>query len=425
MIFPLLVILCGYNAIIQGGILRDDYEDTIRYSSGRFRRTPHRSTSSPIRKTPHRTPASPYGYKINYKRLNRNQPRNFGSLQYAPPVGGPLQGQSLVIPQQPMPERPLLARLPENCKPIDWKGDKYFRRHYEWYYPYWYEGDIYYEYIYPPIGYFYDNLPAEYETAMHGNQTYYKANDVYYAKGKQGGKEGYLVAKPPKRVPKQNEANPAMDILRQMSRFLAEQDQFQVSVVQVSDIITETNQIRQVSRRRIISVDRPNQVAVEFEGDDEKRSVRYTGKKLIVLDKVQNLYVDLPMPDTIDAMLDTLVKHYRMVLPLADLISTKIYENVSPQIQSATILGKHSVGSQKCNHLAFTQPTIDWEIWIQDGTKPFPRKLLITYKNEPGTPRYMATMSRWNPKVPQKAFQLTLPEGAYKIKSIESMMKEK
>jgi len=65
----------------------------------------------------------------------------------------------------------------------------------------------------------------------------------------------------------------------------------------------------------------------------------------------------------------------------------------------------------------FSQATIEWQIWIDAGDTPLPRKLVISYVQEPGEPQYSATMRRWNleSKVPEGLFTFEAPEGAQKI----------
>jgi hypothetical protein len=75
------------------------------------------------------------------------------------------------------------------------------------------------------------------------------------------------------------------------------------------------------------------------------------------------------------------------------------------------------VGKVKCHHLAFRQKTIDWQIWIQDGDKPLPRKMVITYKRDAGGPQFTARLSRWNvkPKLSKDTFEFEPPADAKKV----------
>jgi len=71
----------------------------------------------------------------------------------------------------------------------------------------------------------------------------------------------------------------------------------------------------------------------------------------------------------------------------------------------------------KCHHLAFRQEGIDWQIWIEDSDQALPRKLVITLKEQPGHPQYLALIDKWNltPDAPDSAFEFTPPAGAKRI----------
>jgi hypothetical protein len=71
----------------------------------------------------------------------------------------------------------------------------------------------------------------------------------------------------------------------------------------------------------------------------------------------------------------------------------------------------------KCDHLAFRQAGVDWQIWIEQGDKPVPRKVVITYKELPARPQYTSYLSDWNlsADVKDEQFVARIPEGAKKV----------
>ena len=79
--------------------------------------------------------------------------------------------------------------------------------------------------------------------------------------------------------------------------------------------------------------------------------------------------------------------------------------------------GLHQAAGVPCHHLAFSQEDIDWQIWIDAGPQPLPRKIVITYAEEPGAPQYTATIKRWSldPKFTDELFHFVPPEGATKL----------
>jgi hypothetical protein len=80
-------------------------------------------------------------------------------------------------------------------------------------------------------------------------------------------------------------------------------------------------------------------------------------------------------------------------------------------------VGSSVVDGTRCHHLAFTEKTIDWEVWIEDGTQWVPRKLVITYKTLPGAPQFEAVLSDWDlvTQTPDALFTPALPPGAARI----------
>ncbi len=83
------------------------------------------------------------------------------------------------------------------------------------------------------------------------------------------------------------------------------------------------------------------------------------------------------------------------MLPLADLLYSDPYAVLMAGVTYGRYLGIHQAAGVACHHLAFSQATIEWQIWIDAGDKPLPRKLVISYVQEPGEPQYSAVIRRW------------------------------
>jgi hypothetical protein len=69
-----------------------------------------------------------------------------------------------------------------------------------------------------------------------------------------------------------------------------------------------------------------------------------------------------------------------------------------------------------CAHYAFRQPDVDWEIWIEEGQAPVPRKLVITTTSEKTQPQHTAVMS-WTlgARLDDQMFAFTPPPDAQRI----------
>ncbi len=108
------------------------------------------------------------------------------------------------------------------------------------------------------------------------------------------------------------------------------------------------------------------------------------------------MYAVTEMPATIDETLEVASERYGVTVPLADLLYSDLYSTLITKAQTGQYLGLHRAGEHTCHHLAFAQDAVDWEIWIEAGEKPLPRKVVINYKQQPATPRYVATLHRWD-----------------------------
>ena len=59
--------------------------------------------------------------------------------------------------------------------------------------------------------------------------------------------------------------------------------------------------------------------------------------------------------------------------------------------------GQDFVGDDLCNHYALRQGNFDWQIWITAGSKPLPRKLVITNRGDEARPQSVSLID-WDMK---------------------------
>jgi len=126
------------------------------------------------------------------------------------------------------------------------------------------------------------------------------------------------------------------------------------------------------------------------------------------------------VPPTIDAALDWVFDQTGTVIPLADFLYSDVYDRLMSKVERGVYLGIHEAAGVPCHHLSFEQATIDWQLWIDAGADPLPRKLVISYKTEDEVPQYAVTIRTWNlsAKVPEALFRFTPPEGATRVEVV-------
>jgi hypothetical protein len=75
----------------------------------------------------------------------------------------------------------------------------------------------------------------------------------------------------------------------------------------------------------------------------------------------------------------------------------------------------------KSTHLAFRGAEVDWQIWIEDGNKPLPRKFILTSTKVTGTPQFTVLIRNWDTaaKLGDQEFKFTPGKGAKKIEFLK------
>jgi hypothetical protein len=215
--------------------------------------------------------------------------------------------------------------------------------------------------------------------------------------------------------------DPAADrVLRRMSRYLQAQRQFRVEVRELYDEVRGSGQRIQYSRQRSVAVRRPNRMYSDARGDAGGRRFWYDGKSVTLLDPQRNLYASTKAARDIDTTLDLVVRTYGLHLPLMDLLARDPYAALTEHVTSGLYMGIHSVDETPAHHLAFTQENVDWQIWIDTGASPLPRKVVITYKQLPGQPQFQATTTAWDTiaRLSDATFQFRRPKRAAKIEIV-------
>jgi len=112
---------------------------------------------------------------------------------------------------------------------------------------------------------------------------------------------------------------------------------------------------------------RPDRLRIEASSDRQERQYFYDGKQFTLWAPRLNYYATAPAPPTIIALVDALEAKFGIELPLVDLFRWGAEGWSSAAITAAVDLGPSTVGGTTCQHYAFRQEDLDWQIWIQKG----------------------------------------------------------
>jgi hypothetical protein len=209
----------------------------------------------------------------------------------------------------------------------------------------------------------------------------------------------------------------ADELVHRMSDRLARASAIALEAEEIYDEVPEQSPRQQMSAIRRVALRRPDRFAGDVSGDALNRMFWYDGQTLSVLDKEQNVWTSGTVPPTIDGALDWVLDTTGTVIPLADFLYDDVYSRLMGSVERGVYLGIHEAAGVPCHHLSFEQATIDWQLWIDAGEDPVPRKLVIAYKTEDEVPQYAVTIRKWNLEadVPDELFHFEPPEGARRV----------
>lgn len=220
-----------------------------------------------------------------------------------------------------------------------------------------------------------------------------------------------IAQQPPRIEPKADE------ILKQMGDLLKASKSLSFDAHAVADQLSPEGQKLQYAKNQKITLRRPDKLACDMTGDNDELKFRYDGQKVTLFNPRTNSYGSIEAPKTIEDTLDLLAQKFGVAIPLADLLFSDPYLCLTENVRSGQYLGIGYVFDAKCHHLAFRQSAVDWQIWIDAGEKPLPRKVVITFKESPGHLQYTAFLNNWNLAAESNdaAFTFTPPTDAKKV----------
>jgi len=208
----------------------------------------------------------------------------------------------------------------------------------------------------------------------------------------------------------------AMAALQGMGTYLRTLKSFQVEVLTTDEDVLDDGQKIQYSGITTILARMPNGLRAEVANDRHERMYLYDGKSFTLFAKRLNYYATVPAPPTIGELASTLDEKYDVTVPIVDLFRWGGASWSPEGIKGAMDVGASVVLGTTCEQYAFRQDDIDWQIWIQKGDYPLPRKLVITTKTDEARPQHTAVYV-WNlaPSFNDAAFVFDPPEGAGKV----------
>ena len=208
----------------------------------------------------------------------------------------------------------------------------------------------------------------------------------------------------------------AEKLLRRMSDYLAGRKQFTVKTESTLEVVLTSGQKIQFDSPATLEVSRPNKLRAHRKGDIANQEFFYDGKTLTLYNPKENLYATTAAPPTLDEMLDFAREKLDVIAPGAEILYGNAADRMLKETSSGFVVGPSVVGGVKSTHLAFRGAEVDWQIWIEDGDKPLPRKFILTSKKVKGEPQFTVLIRNWDltPKLSGSDVHVRAAQGCQK-----------
>jgi len=208
--------------------------------------------------------------------------------------------------------------------------------------------------------------------------------------------------------------NDALTLLKAMSDYVGSQKIIQLAFDSDIEIITPQLEKIQFTNSGEALLKRPDKLRAHRVGGYADVAMVFDGKTASVYGKHINGYARFDAPGGVDDLIHRLREGHGVALPGADLLLSNSYDLLAADVQEAKHIGEGVIDGVACEHLAFRNPDTDWQLWVEAGTDPIPRKLVITSKTINCAPQYTLRIKHWKTGITpaKKAFAFTPPAGA-------------
>ena len=207
----------------------------------------------------------------------------------------------------------------------------------------------------------------------------------------------------------------AEKILRRMTDYLSGLKRFSVRTqVTLEDLLESGHRVDfDISTRVLIS--RPNKLRAERKGDVIDQIFYYDGKTLTLYNPADKVYAAIRAPGTIEDMLHFAHDSLGLGLPAADLVHQNAFPLLMKDVTNAVVVGKAFINGVKCDHLLFSRPDLDFQVWVADKGRPLPYKYVVTDRGSEARISIVTVMSEWNSAPAAAQFNFVAPKGAKPI----------
>jgi hypothetical protein len=209
----------------------------------------------------------------------------------------------------------------------------------------------------------------------------------------------------------------ARAILKAMADHLSAQSSLSVRYDSDVEVVTPTLEKIQFTASGEVGLSRPDKFRASRTGGYADVEILSDGATLTVHNREGKQFAQVPAQAGFDQVVDKLRADLMIEVPGADLLLRNVYDELTAGVVEGRVVGSGVVDGVLCDHLAFRNVDTDWQIWVENGDRPLPRKYVITSKTVATAPQYTLRLHDWKTggAVAADGFKFTAPSGSTQV----------
>lgn len=187
----------------------------------------------------------------------------------------------------------------------------------------------------------------------------------------------------------------ARALFKSMTDYMAAQKAISFDYDSYLDVVSTDKQKLALASSGTLTLNRPDKVHMTRTGGFSNVELTFDGKTVTLLGKNANAYAQVEEAGTVDKLVDALRKKIQKPMPAADLLMSDPHAMLMTNVRDVKDLGSGVIRGQECNHIAARSDRADWQLWIAQGDRPYPCRLVITSTDIPESPQYTIDVRSW------------------------------
>jgi hypothetical protein len=206
----------------------------------------------------------------------------------------------------------------------------------------------------------------------------------------------------------------AKSVLKAMSDYMSSQKTIEFTYDSDIEVITPQLEKIQFASSGEALLARPNKLRAHRVGGYNDVALYFNGETASIYASHTNSYAQFPAVGSVDQLVEALRAGHGVALPGADFLLSNAYDVLVADVLEAKHIGRGVIDGVECEHLAFRNFETDWQLWVEVGAQPVPRKFVITSKTTNSAPQYTFRIKSWKTGVEpaEDAFTFSPPANA-------------